>query len=469
MALTFERRGSTWACFDPAWDLLLVARNLYHGTDRLLGTMTLARSVDGVANLTIETERLDLLTARRCRDFAKECAHRLAPSSKEDGVGLEIGILSMLDGMREHLLLIHGQIEAYDLLDIKVPADLTPRYALWPFVPSSRPGMVVGPSGQGKSGFAAFGGLSVVTGKALLPRIDPKIQGPVLYIGQEEDKEQWAARLHQMCRGHGIEVPKYYTYLRLASGSLIDSAELVAELAAVRHAVLIIVDSAQATWGNESESVRGYASSWFNAIDQLGVPTLIVEHPNRGDTGKPTPGGFAAGSSVKRDRVGHSWNLKSVEMPVRPDEPLRYHVTLSDTKRNYVARQQDITYETLIHGHEWIRFVEAGEMSAETIVNYSSKVDELVAAKMRTDGGDWTNAQIVKAIEKDDRDVRRSLLSDHWRESRWDPDLQYKFEKVPGTGEPYGSRTNPAKYRLVTQRAGGVQMSMLPGDPDEVQ
>lgn len=468
MALQFERRGSTWVCFDPQWELLLIARDLYHGTDRLLSTMTLARQLgDGTPNPKVMTERVNLLIGTQRRGFAKECARRLAsgPGTSE---GIEVGINSMIDGLLEHLLQLHGEIEVHALDDIILPADLTPRYALWPFVPASRPGMVVGPSGQGKSGFAGFGGLSVVTGKILLPRIDPQMQGPVLYIGQEEDKEQWAARITQMCRGHGIEIPKHYYYLRLSTGSLIDSAEMIAEQAAVKHAVLVIVDSAQATWGTESESVRGYASSWFNAVDQLGVPTLIVEHPNLAETKKPIAGGFAAGSSVKRDRVGHAWNLKSIELPVREGFPTRYHVTLTDAKRNYVARQPNVTYETLIHGHDWIRFIEAEEMTAETVVDGGSRNDDAMASFMRDPDEEYEEGWLVSEVVKrmgasDDRRIRQALTADYWRPARWNPTIQYRFEQTEGTG---AGRNNPAKFRLIT-RSLGVQMSMLPGDLDE--
>lgn len=469
MALKFEKRGSTWVCWDPDWDFMLIARDLYFGTERLLSTLTVARIVEGAANMTVQTERIDMLIGTRCMNLAKECARRLASASIGSEDANKSAILAMIDALKEYLLNIRGEIDSFSLLDIAVPEDMTPRYTLWPVIPSSRPGMVVGPSGQGKSGFAAFAGLSVVTGLTLHPRLEPRAEGPVLYIGQEEDKEQWAARLHQICRGHDIALPKHYYYLKLASGSLLDSAERIAELASTKHAVLIIVDSAQATWGMEGDSVRGYASQWYNAVDQLGVPALVVEHPNAADTKKPASMSFAAGSSVKRDRVGHQWALKSVEMPVRSDEPLRYHVTLTDTKRNYVARQPDITYETVIHGYEWMRFVEADEMSAETIVSGSRNAD-LIAGMLRTvdqahqEG--FTTMEIAKNLGmKDDRRINIEMRNEVWRQARWDPDIQYSFVRTPGTGT---SPVNPAKWLLATDRRG-IQMSMLPGDPDEIQ
>lgn len=444
---------------------MLIARDLYFGTERLLTTLTLARVVEGSANVRIQTERLDLLITSRCLTFAKESARRLKSAAIGNEDANQTAILAMIEALKDHLLGKRGDIESYALPDIIVPADMTPRYTLWPIVPSSRPGMVVGPSGQGKSGFAGFAGLSVVTGLTLHPRLEPRIEGPVLYIGQEEDKEQWAARLHQMCKGHGIELPKHYFYLRLSNSSLIDSAEQIAELAATKHAVLVIIDSAQATWGMEGDSVRGYAGQWFNAVDQLGVAALIVEHPNLADTRKPAAGGFAAGSSVKRDRVGHQWGLKSVEMPVRAGQPLRYHVTLTDTKRNYVSRQPDITYETVISGYDWIKFVEAEELSAETIVD-GSRQDDAVASWMHdTPDYEPTVRELRERLElSDDKRLRIALEAKYWRPADWDPGVRYRFIQTDGSGT---GPKNPVRFHLETETVG-IQMSMAPGDPDEI-
>lgn len=470
----FEQRGSTWTCAwknRNEWPFLLVARRVYYGTGRLLSTLTLARTFEGSnKTLVVLTEHVDLLTGTRRRTFCKEAASRLKSSSESSVEAMETSFASMLDALLERLLDAQNEIEMISASDIVLPKDLTPPYALWPIIPSSRPGMLVGPSGMGKSTLARIIGLSVVTGKKYLDRLDPRVQGPVLYVGQEEDREQWGAALAMICKGHQVDMPKDYYYLKLTGGSLIESAELLAEKAASRKAALVIIDSAQATWGSESDNVRGYASTWYNQVAQIGTPVLIVEHPNLADTRKPdTNGGFAAGTSVKRDRVGHAWFMKSLEMPRRDGQPLRYHVTLTDTKRNYVAKQPDIVYETIIHGYEWMKFVEAEALTADTVVAAASNLDDAIASIIRLGDSDhedlgWTVNDLVSRLKlKDDKRPRQSLSGDYWRPSGWDPGVEYRFEKVQGTGTNH--ITNPARFQLVT-RTAMVQMSMAPGDPE---
>lgn len=481
-ALTFERRGSTWLCTykDRAqWPLFLIARRVYYGTGRTLATLTLARDVgDDTKAMSILTGQMDFQVITRRRDFAKEAAKRLKDTIEGSVEALDVTISAMLDALGERLLLAQNEVEEYDATDISLPIDLTPPYAVWPLVPQQRPGMLIAPSGTGKSGLALMLGLSVVTGKTIVERIEPRMQGPVMYIGQEDDKEQWAARLAMICRGHGIQMPKGYYYMRLIGASLIDSAPVIAERAAGKGAALIIVDSAQATWGTEGESVRGYATQWYNAIAELEAPTLIIEHPNLVNTlrGVSTQ---ASGSGVKQDRVGHQWGMRSLALPSDDGEAYRYHVTLSDSKRNYVARQPDIDLVTMVYRHDWMRFVASEALTVETVVNTGSHNDDALAARMWSSKMDndeehvegWLVSELKEKLKlRDDRRLRISLEADHWRPAKWNAGLQYMFGQVEGTGT--NSRSNPAKYELITRPAEdpeepyAVPMSTAPGDPD---
>jgi len=474
MTFKFEQRGSTWTCAyeSSSWPLTLIGRHVYYGTGRVLSTLTLARADPRSKNLlSILTGHVDLLIASQRKTFSKEAASRLKQASESSEEDLMNAVGSMLDALLERLLSSQDEIEVFSLPDIELPKDLTPPYALWPIVPRSRPGMLVGPSGQGKSAAALMMAMTVVTGKPILEALQPRSEGPVIYIGQEEDKEQWAARAAMLCRGHAIQKPKHLHYMKLKGSSLIDSAELVAEMVSLKSAVLVIVDSAQATWGGGDEAVREYASRWFNAVEQIGTAVLVIEHPNLAEQKKPSAGGFAAGTSVKRDRVGHAWNLKSVAMPPRPGEPYRYHVTLTDVKRNYVGKQPDITYEQLVHGFDYIRFEEADALTASTIVDSPSRLDHLIAGRLRQadddheEGVGWSVAELQQVLnQKDDRRIRQSLMADYWRPTDWMPNAKFRFTKVPGTGS---DRTiDPARFLIEVERTP-VQMSIAPGDGEE--
>jgi hypothetical protein len=258
-----------------------------------------------------------------------------------------------------------------------------------------------------------------------------------------------------------MERPPGYFYVKLKGGSLLESAEVLGEQAASRHAVLVIIDSAQATWGSGDDSaVREYASRWYSAIiEQVQIPTLVVEHPNAAATSNHKNGKelFAAGTSVKRDRVGHAWSLKSIQLPTRDSEPIRYHVTLIDEKRNYVARQPNITYQTVISGFDWMRFETSDELTAETVVEQASQVDDRLAAIMlepdeEHEGFGFTVAELkISLKQQDDRRIRISLMSKVWRPASWNPGLRFRFAKVTGSGS---SRiTNPIRFKLEVRDA----------------
>jgi len=471
--LSFARKGSVWRCSwrdRSQWPLVLYARDLYYGTGRMLATLTLDREDEGSSKSSrILTESVDLLTAVQRKRFAKEASERLARAQGTDKLdSFTQSIDTMIDAMLEQLTEAKHAVEVHDLYDIELPADLSPKYAVWPLVPVARAGMLVAPSGSGKSTLAGAVAVSVSHEVPMIPGIEPRVAGPVIYIGQEEDVDQMRVRVEMMMRGHEVKFqPKRLVYMKLRGGSLIDSAERIAEQVANWKAALVIVDSAQATWGNDGDSVREYASKWFNAVERLGAPTLVIEHPNLAGTKKPGQFLEAAGTSVKRDRAGHVWAVSSVEIPVQ-NGPFRYHVTMTDVKRNYVARQPNIVYESLVNGHEWTQFRTADALTADTIVDVSRRwaaISSLMRDPDETHEDGWTTVEIAERLKyADDRHVRGEFQHPGWREHPHNPDLEERAEKVEGTGQ---GRGNPSRYRLISRYVGHdpVQMSMAPG-PD---
>jgi hypothetical protein len=469
-SLTFQRKGAIWRVRHRSaeWPFVLYARDIYYGTGRLLATLNFTREDEGVPEVGILTESCDLLTAAQRKRFAKEAAERVARAQGQEGAKFQPSIETMVDAMLERLLEVRNEVEVTDLYDVEVPADLTPKYAVWPLVPVARAGMLVAPSGSGKSTLAGAVAVSVGHEVELIPGIEPRVSGPVIYIGQEENTDQMRARTEMMCRGHGIKLQKSrLIFMKLRGGSLIDSAERIGEQVGHWKAVLVIVDSAQATWGDGGDAIREYASRWFSAVERLGAPTLIIEHPNLAGTKKPGQFLEAAGTSVKRDRSGHVWSVSSVEIPVRPGSPLKYHVTLKDVKRNYVARQPDIIYESMVHGHDWTRFVVADAISSDTVID-GSRTWEAVSSTIREldefHAEGWTTAEIATHLKyKDDRRVRQELLLDVWRPHPRNSEIEEKAELVEGTGD---GRGNPKRYRLTSRYVSRdpVQMSMAPGD-----
>lgn len=421
----------------------------------------------------ILTGAVDLLTAAQRTRFAEEAARRIDRASGGAGdkdESTKVAITTMVDALLEKLAETRYDLEMVSLFDVEVPEDLSPKYAVWPIVPKARPGLLIASSGSGKSTLAGAIALGMVSGVDIVPGITCRDHGPVVYIGQEEDAQQMKVRVLQMLRGHQLDPACLadFHYVKLRGGSLIDSAEMVAEAAANIRAKLIIVDSAQATWGgNDDGNVREYASRWFGAVEMLEVPTLIIDHPNLANTKKNTGEMFAAGSGVKRDRAGHVWTVRSIEIPARDGQPFRYHVTLTDAKRNYVGRQPNIDYETLVYKHEWSKFIEADELDAESVVEASRTFSSIVSIMRKDDNGlheeGWTSADLQTEMKmKDDRRIRAELNLGQWRPDPISTEREVTITQVEGTG----GRGNPGRY-LLEARNVAVQMSMAPGDDEE--
>ena len=477
-SIKFGRRGNTWKAThrDEAWPLTLYARDVYYGTGRMLAVLTLDRQDPGMPNpVRILTSSVDLLTAAQRSRFAEESARRLDRAS--GGAGDKnseqvVAITTMLDALLERVSEVRYELDLVSLEDVQIPADLTPQYAVWPIVPKSRPGLLIAPSGSGKSTLAGGIAVGVATGVDIVPGISSRVRGPVIYIGQEEDAEQMRVRVQMMLKGHQVEASlRDFYYMKLRGGSLLDSAEMIAEASANKGAKLVIVDAAQATWGDNSESgVREYASRWYGAIEMFETPTLVIDHPSL--AGMKQKGGvelMAAGTSVKRDRSGHVWTVRSIEVPVREGQPYKYHVTLTDAKRNYVGRQPNIDYETVVSGHEWSKFIEAGELDAEAVVDASRTFSALASIMREPDElheEGWTSSELQTRMKhKDDRRIRSELNLGQWRPAPWSNEIEVTITQVEGTGG--AGRGNPARY-LLEQRHVAVQMSMAPGDGDEL-
>jgi hypothetical protein len=154
-----------------------------------------------------------------------------------------------------------------------------------------------------------------------------------------------------------------------------------------------------------------------------------------------------------------------MEIPVQEGQPFRYHVTLSDVKRNYVRRQEDIIYETIISGFEWARFVPSEPISAEMVVG-SSTLWGRIGLRLREldesheDG--WTAEELAADLEQDRTHVIKELsLLENWH-----PGLHTDVEeRVMKMGR--GVRGDPYRYRIETRlKKESVRLSTAPGNPE---
>jgi hypothetical protein len=173
--------------------------------------------------------------------------------------------------------------------------------------------VVVAPNEAGKSTLGRAIALSVASGETIIPGLRPMVVGPVLYVaGEDPVVEYHAKNVNEIADGAGLDRRRvrHPIYLVDARGRSLN--RLVRSLAErAQDCVAIILDSYQALLGAADDGgIRDRDGLYWNAIDQLGRPTLTLGHPNRADRqswGKAD--GSLAGSDVGQDRPRCRWKI----------------------------------------------------------------------------------------------------------------------------------------------------------------
>ncbi len=201
-----------------------------------------------------------------------------------------------------------------------------PLFLAWPVWPSG-PSLLVMPGEAGKSTIARAIGVSINAGVEIIPGIRPTRTGPVLYVAAEDPAAFWHARnVEAICRGAGLDrrsIAHGVLLFDARGRALHRIARSIAERAADYAAV--ILDSHQALLqSSEQGGVRDRDSLFWNALDQIGKPTLILAHPNRADRQRwEKADGSMAGSDVNRDRARMSWRGRWRDEPAVPGTSFR--------------------------------------------------------------------------------------------------------------------------------------------------
>lgn len=251
----------------------------------------------------------------------------------------------------EKVLEAEGRIETIDLRSARSTSD-QPIFIGGHFEVAG-PTLLVMPGESGKSSIARALAVGHAAGREIVPGIAPRTKGPVLYVAAEAPlvASHWRS-LDAICRGAGIGLDELDHPIRLYAPHgkpLHRVAREVAEMA--KDYATVVLDSLQAllSVGEHSAGVRERDTIFWNAVDQIERPTLIIAHPNREDAQRwNRSDGRAAGSDVTRDRARISWQgfYRDEEAPLR-ESYRRY--TLRCTKFNDGPRPAPIGL-----GVQWI-------------------------------------------------------------------------------------------------------------------
>jgi hypothetical protein len=130
----------------------------------------------------------------------------------------------------------------------------------------------------------------------------------VLYVDFELDAEEQARRVHQLCRGQGLEVPPDGLLYMSALGRTAKEAFATALEACKEHGVgLMVVDSLGPALQGNAEAARDVIGFFQKSIEPLraeGIAALIIDHQSRLQQGQSYQSKGAFGSIFKTSLLG---------------------------------------------------------------------------------------------------------------------------------------------------------------------
>lgn len=280
---------------------------------------------------------------------------------------------------------------------------------LWGGVGSTR---LIAVGGSGKS-FLAMGmalQVAVNTNHVLHGRM-PTAHGPVVYLDWEADRQTHADRLSMIAKGAGIPAKQWsggVLYLDMRRhGALYRSAAAVARQVQTVGAVAVVVDSVMMARGSSGEGPAEESSvRMFEAIDQIGVPALLIDHKSKAQAqSKNRRGGY--GSVVMDNAARNVWDMTR-SFPTSSGLRMELEHTKANNTRRYPVESFELTFadgaltfegQTPLDG--WGQNVETVE---DRIVRALIEHGPLSAPEL-VENLDVTETAVRKALSRTDRVV----------------------------------------------------------------
>lgn len=181
-----------------------------------------------------------------------------------------------------------------------------------PIIPEGRTAILYGAGGTGKSFLATAIGVSVATGRPLLPDWSV-VQAPVLYLDWETDAAEIDERVKAVSIGLGIASPQLF--YRACMGTLEDMAEELSRFVSEQKIGLVIVDSIGMAGGAGRDGSDANESTLrlFGGIRYLGCSVLAIDHITGDDVKAATGVAKPYGSIYKVNLARSVWELRRHE------------------------------------------------------------------------------------------------------------------------------------------------------------
>jgi hypothetical protein len=192
------------------------------------------------------------------------------------------------------------KLEAVRFSEMEVPSPR--RYLLKDLVLDAYVTLLYGDGGVAKSLLALALAVAIAGGSEQWLRREVK-NCRVLYVDFELDAEEQARRVHQLCRGQGLDTPPEDLLYMGALGHTAVEAFTAALEACKEHSIgLMVVDSLGPALQGDAEAARDVIGFFQKSIEPFraqGIAILIIDHQSRLQAGQSYQSKGAFGSVFK--------------------------------------------------------------------------------------------------------------------------------------------------------------------------
>jgi hypothetical protein len=191
-----------------------------------------------------------------------------------------------------------------------------------------------GDGGTLKSYFALAAGVSIHTGREVIPGLRPTATMPVAYLDWEWDEWEHKKRLRALWpdRVADDQLPGLVYVPCQAEGPLVHQIDRLRRIFAQHHIGYAILDSVALACAGPPEDAQ-VALAFFQALARLEVGSFLLAHVNRsGDSQKPF------GSAFWHNSARATWNFQRVQ----EEESSELDLGLFHRKANAGPRQRPI-------------------------------------------------------------------------------------------------------------------------------
>ena len=315
MRVTTVRDGLGYRYDAPGAGVSMRLDRLRESSGEVSGELVISRAPDG----HLLVARVNLLSATTRAALAKQVGSR--SNSFDWTTALERFFLETIALEREG--------EPWVAVG-RLPARQAPPYLMRPFLYESKPSILYGAGGLGKSTIIASAiAVALVSGRAPLASWSVMRTGPVMVLDWEGDPDDWNDSISAIAAGLGIEPPELD--YRTCRGPLESQIHSIAERAQATGAVCVIVDSAEAAMRSPRESGSDDpAKRFYDALRLIPSAALVIDHVTKAQAEHGGNGG-PIGNVTKSNRARATFELKSAG---KDSEDGTRHLIIVNRKNN---------------------------------------------------------------------------------------------------------------------------------------